>query len=92
MDQDLPQYFRVIAALVFVLALMGGFMIVLRKIGYAQNAPSKRRLKVVEILHIDGKRKVAILQRDSRQHLVIFGPQGETLIESGVESDQDITK
>ena len=90
---DLPEIFRIIAALVFVLALMGGLMFVLRKMGYAtQNTPGKkRRLKLVEVMHIDSRRKVAIIQRDEKQHLVLLGQNGETVIESGIESGQDAT-
>ncbi len=89
MESDMPQIFRVLAAFVFVMALMGGFLVVLRKMGLAtQNAGSKR-LKLVEILPLDSKRRLAIIQRDSKQHLVILGPTGETLIESGIESPQD---
>jgi flagellar protein FliO/FliZ len=91
-EADLPQILRVIAALAFVLALMGGLLIVLRKMGYAaEGGGSQKRLKLIETLHLDGRRKLAIIQRDEKQHLVILGANGETVIESGIESRQDGT-
>ncbi len=91
---DMPQIFRVLAAFAFVMALMGVFIIVLRKMGLAaQNAGGKKRLKLVEVLHLDSRRKLAIVQRDDKQHLIVLGPNSETVIESnierGVESPQD---
>lgn len=90
MENDLPQLVRIIVALIFVLALMGGLALFLRKMGYTQvPAGNKRRLKVVEVLHIDAKRKLAIVQRDDKQHLILMGTTDDTLIESGIESVQD---
>ncbi len=86
---DLPQLLRIIAAFAFVMALMGGFLIVLKKMNLAQGGNAKRRLKIVEVLHLDSKRKLAIIQRDEKQHLVLLGSSSETVIESGVESGQD---
>lgn len=90
-ESDLPQYLRIIAALVFVLALMGGLSVILRRMGLmgAPPAPVRKRLKLVEVLTLDPRRRLAIIQRDEKQHLVIFGPSGETLIESGIETGQD---
>lgn len=88
-ESDLPQILRIIAAFAFVMALMGGFLIVLKKLNLAQGNPAKRRLKIVEVLYLDSKRKLAIIQRDEKQHLVILGPSSETVIERGIESGQD---
>lgn len=91
---DLPQLLRVMGAFIFVLALMGGLVLALRRMGLsAQGIGPKKRLKLVEVLHLDSRRKLAIIQRDERQHLVILGPNSETVIESSierpVESQQD---
>lgn len=90
MENDLPQLFRIIAALAFVLALMGGLTLFLRKMGYAQTGNTKRRLKLIEVLHLDSKNKLAIIQRDDKQHVILMGATGSTLIESNIESVQDI--
>ena len=82
---------RFIAALVFVLALMLGLSAVMKRVngGTAMIPGRKRRLQVVEILPLDGRRRAVILRRDSREHLVILGANGETVVESGIESPQD---
>ncbi|MCC7304976.1 MAG: FliO/MopB family protein [Alphaproteobacteria bacterium] len=89
-EADLPQILRVIAALAFVLALMGGLTIFLRKYGFSgPNMNSRKRLKLVETLPLDSRRRLAIVQCDEKQHLVILGPNSETVIESNIESRQD---
>lgn len=88
---DLHDLARFAAALIFVLALMGGLSLVMRR--FSQNhpltLPQKRRLKILEVLPLDSRRRLVLLKRDDREHLVILGANGETLIESGIESKQD---
>ena len=85
---DLAQLARFAAALVFVLALMGGLAVLMRR--FSQNhpvtLPQKRRLKIVESLALDSRRRLVLLRRDASEHLVILGPNGETVIETGIES------
>lgn len=82
---------RFIAALVFVLALMVGLSAIMKRVhaGGALTAGRKRRLQIVEILPLDGRRRAVILRRDDREHLVILGTNSETVIETGIESPQD---
>ncbi len=89
MDQfsDLPSLLKLFAALVFVLGLMGGLALLLKKLGLSGVAPSSqgdKRLKMVEVLPIDARRRLAIIQRDDVQHLVIFGVNDETVIETNI--------
>lgn len=85
---DGPDYIKFAAALVFVLALMGALGFIMKRIGpggaSALISTGKRRLKIVETLPLDGRRKAVILQRDDRQHLVILGPSGETVVETNI--------
>ena len=91
MHSDLPEIFRMLAALAFVLALMGGLVLILKKLGFSAlgTLSSGRRLKIIEVLPLDSRRKLVIVQRDTVQHLLVLGPTGETLVESGIESRQD---
>ncbi len=78
------------AALVFVLALMGGLAFVLKKIGPGAGggallSTGKRRLKILETLPLDARRKAILLQRDDVTHLVILSPTGETVVETNIE-------
>lgn len=88
---SLTQLMRFAAALIFVLALMGGLALALRRFGLNRpvSAGGKRRLKIVEVLPIDSRRRAVILKRDDREHLVILGANGETVVESGIEFAQD---
>jgi flagellar protein FliO/FliZ len=85
-------YLNTFAALVFVLALMGGMYIVLRKfnLGHtgAVRPPKSRRLTIEEVLPIDSRRKAVLLRRDDKQHLVILSTSGETVIETAIDSPQ----
>ena len=86
MEGDLDQLFKAVAALVFVLALMGGLALILKKLGLSGALPTKsgdKRLKIIEVLPIDGRRKLTIVQRDDVQHLILLGGNEETVIESG---------
>lgn len=79
------------AALVFVLALMGGLALLMRRFGHGHplTDPRKRRLKIVEILTLAPRHRAMLIRRDDREHLIILGPNGETLVEHGIESPQD---
>jgi len=88
---DLHDLARFAAALVFVLALMGGLALVMRRFSrnHPLTLPHKKRLKILEVLPLDSRRRLILLKRDDREHLVILGANGETLIESGIEAVQD---
>ncbi len=86
---ELPQIFRLIAALAFVVALMGGLAYVLRRTGLSGPAGGKNsRLKVVETQTLDARRRLVLIQRDGVEHLVILGPAGETVVETGIKPVQ----
>ncbi len=88
---DLPQLLKFAAALLLVLGLMGGLALLMRRFGNFQGmaAPGRRRLKIVETLPLDARRRLMIVRRDEREHLIILGATGETVIETGIETGQD---
>ena len=86
---DPTQYLRFAAALVFVLALIGAAAYALRVFGFlslAQRRPGDRRLSVVESLLIDARRRIVIVRRDDKEHLILISPTGDTLVESGFDA------
>lgn len=87
----LPQLLKFAAALLFVLALMGGLALAVRKFGHNHplTAPHKRRLRIIEVLALDARRKAVLIKRDDKEHLVILGANSETVVESHIESLQD---
>lgn len=87
---SLPDLLRFVAALVFVLALMGGLSLVMRRINAGTRARiGKRRLGIVESLPLDARNRLVIVQCDKREHLLIIGANGQRVIETMPESRQD---
>ena len=81
-------YLKFFAALALVLGMMGGLALILKKVGLGNVGimpADKRRLKIVEILPLDARRKALILRRDDKEHLVILGANSETVIETNIE-------
>ena len=86
--QDLPDLVRLILALGFVVALMGGLAFILKKIGLAgapTEASDQKRLKVLEKLPLDARRQLVLISRDDAQHLVILGANGEVVVETDIK-------
>lgn len=46
-----------------------------------------KRVELVERTALDGKRSVALLRRDGREHLILLSPEGNLVIESGIRQD-----
>lgn len=92
---DYQDYLKFFFALVFVLALMGGLAYAMKRLGWGQNGISalggktKKRLKIIEILPLDARRKAVLIQRDSTQHLVILGSSSEIVIETNIPAPKD---
>lgn len=89
-ETDFSQILQLLAALGFVLALMGGLAFLVRRLGLAGALPQpvgkKKSLKIIEVLPLDSRRKAVLLQREDKQHLVILGPNGETVVESNIKA------
>lgn len=84
---DLTDYLQFIAALVFVIALIGGFAIVARRLGLSTRFATVRnagRIGVVASVPLDARRRLVLLRRDDREHLVILSQAGETVVEAGI--------
>lgn len=87
---DLAEYLRFFIALGFVLVLIAGLAALVRRSGFGERlttAPSaggKPRLSLIEVRPLDAKRKLVLLRRDDREHLVLLGATGDLLIESGI--------
>ena len=85
-------YIKFVSALALVLGLMGGLAIVVKKVGLGNVGlmpADKRRLKVVEVLPLDARRRLLLIRRDNNtDHLVILGASGETVIETNIPVDQ----
>lgn len=83
---DLDQYIRFVMALFFVVALIMIVAWVMRRVGMAggtvRGRARQRRLSVVEALPIDAKRRLILIRRDDREHLILLGANGDLLVDS----------
>lgn len=83
---------KFVGAFVFVIAAMLALAWIARRSGLAGpvlKVGQKRRLKVLETLSVDHRRKLVLIRRDDREHLLLLGPDHATLIEGGMAAKID---
>ena len=83
---DAIEITRYVGALLLVLALLGFAGLAARRYGLPGivQGSTARRLGVVETLMIGPRHKLFLLRRDDKEHLVLVGPQGASLIEQTI--------
>jgi flagellar protein FliO/FliZ len=80
---DSIEYLRFLAALAFVLGLIGLLAWLARRFRLGSSRSSgARRLAVVEALAIDPRRKLVLVRCDEAEHLLLLGQDGNQLIQS----------
>ncbi len=83
-------YWRFSLALLLVLALIFVCAWTARRFGLggrlAAVGGKQRRLAIVEVLPLDGKRRLVLLRRDGTEHLVLLGLGADLLIERGISA------
>ena len=87
-------YLRFFLALVFILGLIGVLATLARRAGLGFPATAikpggKRRLSVVEVTAVDGRRRMVLVRRDEVEHLLLISPTSETVIERGITTKND---
>ena len=77
---------RYLLALVLVLALITGAGLAARRFGVpgVTRAIAHKRLAIVETLMIGPRQRLFILRRDDVEHLILSGPDGTSVVESGI--------
>lgn len=92
---DLAEYAKFVAVLAFVIGLIAGFAWLVRRSGLLPSAMMKRkagetaRLRVREVLPLDAKRRLVLIQRDDVEHLLLLGVDGESVVERGITGHAD---
>ena len=79
---------RILFALIAVLGLIGLVALGAKKFGLdaaGLRLKRERRLALVEVLALDGKRRAAILRCDGRDHLIVLNANSVTVIERGID-------
>ena len=93
LDIEIDSYLRFVLALVFVLGLIALLSVGARKLGFGHNTTmmrgKHRRLGIVEIMPLDARRKLVLIKRDDKEHLLVLGPGSETVVESGIENGDE---
>ena len=85
---ELETYFRFLAALLFVLALLGLGSWALRRYGIgggmAVPAGRAKRIGIVEVMPLDARRRLVLIRRDGVEHLLLLGVASELVIETAI--------
>ncbi len=86
---------RLIVALVIILALIGFVVLILKKFGVGRLGTisghgRQPRLAVMDIAHLDSRRKLVIVRRDMVEHLVMIGGPNDVVIETGIVRGQSL--
>jgi len=82
---DIETYARFLLALIFILALLGGLYILLKRIerrGVGVGGP--RRIGVVEARAVDQRRRLVLVRRDDREHLLLIGGGADLVVETDI--------
>ncbi len=85
-------------ALGFVIALLVAFAYGVKRLGFIarvtvdQEGEQKRRLNIVEILPVDAKRKLVLIRRDDKEHLIMLGAERDLLIEQNIDPKPGMPK
>lgn len=84
---EIADYLRFVFALAFVIAMIGilAFLAKRHGLGY-RNGPrsTKRRLSISEIMPIDNKRRLVLVKRDDKEHLIMIGGTTDLVVEQNI--------
>ena len=86
---------RLIVALVIILALIGFVVLILKRFGVGRLGAisghgRQPRLAVMDMAHLDSRRKLVIVRRDMVEHLVMIGGPNDVVIETGIVRGQSL--
>ena len=92
MLDDLSSYLGYLLAFLFVLALIGIVAWLFKSLsgGRSSNGGGRifgreKRIGVVQAASVDGRRKLILIRRDDKEHLIMVGGPVDMLIENGIE-------
>lgn len=94
--EDMSLALGLILALVVILALIGFIALILRRFGLNRLGSMslhgrQPRLSVMDVAHLDARRKLIIVRRDTVEHLIMVGGPNDVLIEQGIVRGQPAT-
>lgn len=87
---------RFVLALVFVVGLIGLLALLFKRYGgglaFGGGPGGIRRLSIREALAVDARHRLVLVRRDGKEHLLLLGPQGAVVVESGIDARDAIEK
>lgn len=91
-DPESFSWFRLLLATSTVIALMGGLAFVLKyaamkgwTLPALQTRGMARRLRVLETLPLDARRRLVLVQCDDRAHLLLLGSASDSLVAANLD-------
>lgn len=90
-------YLRFVLALLLVLGLIAILAWLMRRFGLggAMRPGTQRRVQVIESTPIGPRHRLLLVRRDRVEHLLLLGPQGDVVVERGIERsgfDQELAR
>ena len=79
--------FGVVVVLIFAVAAIAKKLGLHNKLSGMQSG--EKRLKIVDALAIDPRRRLVLIQRDDKEHLVLLNQQQDLLIETYEAKEKD---
>ncbi len=89
---EVSDLFRAAIALIAVIGLLAGAALLARRFAFLQGpgAFGRGRLAVLQSIALDARRRAIILHCDRREHLIVIGPAGETVIETNLPPAESV--
>ena len=90
--------FQTILALGFVIILLLALAYGIKRLGLIARVTvkkddnQKQRLNIVEILPVDAKRRLVLIRRDNKEHLIMLGAERDLLIEQNIDPTSSTSK
>lgn len=79
---------QALLAFAFVLGLIGLAAWLARKAGlpdrFMHTKASAKRLGISDALYLDPKRRLLLVRRDGKEHLLLLGPAGDVVVETDI--------
>ena len=93
---DTAEILKLVMSLSVVVALMAGLALLLKLTSGTRlgRQSAQKHLRILDVHPLDSKRRLVLIGRDDTAHLVILGPEGDTVVETGIrltEKDDSTT-
>ncbi|WP_288900470.1 flagellar biosynthetic protein FliO [uncultured Sneathiella sp.] len=87
------QYLKYIVGLLIVLGLIALIALLARRFGMVprvtRDPSAPRRLSITDVLSIDAKRRLVLIKRDDREHLLLLGPERDVVVERNISVNEN---